>query len=625
MGIFLFLFMANNQGDTQVLLGRIYFDAMGTILTTESEAVLVKVADRMRAQPNIVVDVNGYAYSAGSSSENIELSKRMAEMVCDRLSATVEHGPVRTNVEGFGAEPAGRVRDKRSRVDIIVHQPDAILTSYTNDVRVQPPAMRPAWLTPSSNYYLYRGYKVTTGERSAARIIYPNKGMLRMGEDAMVIIHGIDPQHRERTDPGNIQLQDGNLTTMLDNLAQQPAAAVKTASGRALSAQINDTIVTEKFQDLVATYQSTTQLTDRADTSAVLVDVSVESNDTAALSSHAPESPELISPEPSEIMYSPDEIIFSWSPSAVISHLQVAEDSLFTEVSFDAYATGDSIITSLAENTYYWRMSGVNEDSTEGAFSAHQTFSVTTDTLAPELEIVIADGERSGKLTVTGSTEIDAELSINDEVIEKNADGSFSHPLADDFRGTFVTARAVDKAGNITEKTARIPSAPPFVMSTSGGMCAVRLEQADRTEWDFWYGVQFSRMLWRGASFSVRASLARSKGANDDGTYALDIVPVEIGLCKSFSIGRVSPFVTVRSGLAWRQTITQFRDAGNIVDEQALSIDPIAGIGGGVLCRVGGGWYVSVQADYTHIFSNVSGASSAETLTRFGLGIQDRL
>ncbi len=627
MGIFLFLFMANNQGDAQMLLGRIYFDPTGTAVTSESEAALAAIVERMHARPNVIVDVRGYAYSAGSSSANVELSKKMAEMVCDRLAATVEHGAVRTNAEGFGADRTGTLRDKRDRVDIIVHQPDAILTSLTNDVKVQPPAMRPAWLIPSTNYYLYRGYKVTTGKGSAARIVYPNKGMLRMGEDAMVIIHGIDPQHREKTDPGNIRLQEGNLTAMLDNLARQTGTTMTSESGREMSAQINDTVVTEKFQELVATYQGTSQPTDAEAASVVLeeIGISITKHDTAAGMSQAPERPELISPKPHEITYSPDEIIFSWSPSAAISHLQVAEDSLFDEISFDAYAAGDSVMTSLAENTYYWRVSGVNEDSVEGSFSAHQNFSVRIDTLAPEIEIMITRAERTGRLTVTGRTEIDAEFRINDEMIEKNSDGSFTYALAPDYRGTFVTARAVDMAGNVAEKLVRTPGAPAFVMSTHGGMCAVSVTQSDRTQWNFWYGVQFSRMLWHGASFSVRASFARSKGVSDDGTYALDIVPLEIGLSKNFYIGRVSPFVVVRSGFAWRQMVTHLRDAGSIVDEQSLSIDPIATIGGGVLYNIGGTWYVNAQADYTHFFSSGSGTSSAETLTRFGLGIQDRL
>jgi hypothetical protein len=629
LSIVLFLFMMSKYENTEVLLGRVYFDANGTTLTRQSEAILKKIADKMRAEPNIIIDVKGYTDNTGSSSANMHLSMKMAEQVRVYLAAFVDESGGRIQTAGLGARDPiasnataeGRARNRR--VEIVIRQPDAILTSFTNNVKVQPPAWRPNWLDPVTNYYLYRGYKVTTGKRSSARIVYPGKGVLRMGEDAMVIIHSLGVPREEKPLVKDLQLQDGSLTAILKSVAGQTDSSATASTIKGISEQMNDTFVREKLEDLVVVYQRNAEVADlgvehREDTGEDTIISEVDER-------HLPEVPRLLSPRMNETKYSPDEITFVWQPSGVLSHLQVAEDSLFQQIAFDAYAASDSVITSLTENMYYWRVSGINEDSLEGEYSNYWAFVVQIDTLAPQLHIVISQGTYQDQWIVTGDTDIDAELYLNDDRIKKNEDGSFSYVIPKDYRSPFIVARAIDPAGNMIERSYRIPGGPTFALGVTAGICAVDSDRGDEAERGFWYGIQFSRTLWPGVSFFLSATVAKSNGEMGDALNATDIMPVEIGIRKSFDTGRVSPFLYIRSGLAWSQISPARQIIPGPVGDERVTVNPTIGFGVGAWLNIGSTWYLNLHADYTHVFSEGNNANNTQALTRIGFGIQDRM
>jgi hypothetical protein len=634
LAIVFFLFMVSKHESAEMLLGKAYFDMIGTTLTPESEAVLKRIAAKMRAEPNIMIDVNGYTDNTGASSANVILSKEMAEKVRTYLASRADETGGRIQAVGFGANnpiasnatEQGRAQNRR--VEIVMRQPDAVLTSFDNDVRVQPPALRPGWLKPVPNYYLYRGYKVTTGKKSSARIVYPNKGVLRMGEDAMVIIHSLYLQREEKQLLKNIRLQDGSLTAILkDATRQADSAAIAPTAMSELSTQINDTLVAEKLEDLVVVYERNADVSEVGEKPVEDKSEGAVADRGDAFDEHRrpPAAPMLVSPQMNETKYLPDEIVFVWRPSGVLSHLQVAEDSLFQQIAFDTYAASDSVITLLTENLYYWRVSGVDKDSLEGEYSAHWTLVVELDTLKPQLEVVISRGAHDDQLIATGHADTDAELFINDEEISKDENGSFSYAIPRDYRSAFLVARAVDGAGNMTERSCRIPGVPTFVLGVNAGLCAVASDRGDEAESGFWYGIQFSRTLWPGVSFFVSTAIARTNGKMGDALNTTDIMPIEIGLRQSFDMGRLSPFLYIRSGFAWSQMSTVRQALSGAVNDNGVIVDPTMGFGVGTWLYVGGNWYLNLHADYTHVFNEGNDSENAKALTRIGFGIQDRM
>ena len=258
-----YFFSTSQQGMKETLLGTVYFDSTGEVLTSESEITLRDVADTLIAKPNLMISVYGYTHNAGSSFANITISREIADLVRDFLTVNLNIAKNRIQSSGLGSRdciaPNSLEKDKTKapKAEIVIRQPDAVLTWFENDVKVQPPALRPDWLDPVPDYYLYHGYKITTGKKSRAHILYPNNGTLKMNEEAMVIIHGLNLQQKEKSLVNNLELRDGGLKAILEDAASQDDTSITTqAAVSELNLKNSTTSVDEKLEDLIVAYQS---------------------------------------------------------------------------------------------------------------------------------------------------------------------------------------------------------------------------------------------------------------------------------------------------------------------------------------------------------------------------------
>jgi hypothetical protein len=235
------------------------------MLTSESEIVLHSITRKLHAQPNLMTDVRGYTDNGGSPAVNTVLSKKMADQVRDYLTGRLGLSHERIQTFGYGAKnPVSsnnthEDRRKNRRVEILIRTPDAVLTWFENDVRVQPPSLRPHWLNPTPNYYLYHDYRVATGKKSSAHILYPNNGTLQMSEEAMVIIQGLNVEQKEEDCIKNLELQDGGLTAILEDVARQddsiPNGPVTVGEP---NAQSGTTHIDDKLESLIVAYHNDT-------------------------------------------------------------------------------------------------------------------------------------------------------------------------------------------------------------------------------------------------------------------------------------------------------------------------------------------------------------------------------
>lgn len=264
------------QESKEVLLGTVHFDAGKSTLTAQSDSMLKVIADRIRAEPNLMIDVYGYTDNIGSTAGNNAVSKKRAEHVKQRLADMLgEHGD-RIETYGLGSKnpiasnntEAGRKKNRR--VEISIREPDAILTWYDNDVKVQPPFLRPRWLNPTHDYYLYHDYIVTTGKMSHAHILYPNKSVLNMDEDAMVIVHRLDMEREDDPLVGDIKMQNGSLEAMLEGekIKDDTTAGIPSTNHKNDSLSSADAI-DDKLKDLIAAYEGDTVVTQTKETPVV--------------------------------------------------------------------------------------------------------------------------------------------------------------------------------------------------------------------------------------------------------------------------------------------------------------------------------------------------------------------
>ena len=255
--------MASQHDSAEIPLGTVYFDSTGEVLTLESEIILIRIADRLITEPNLMIDVCGYIHDAGSLSANTALSQKMADQVKGYL--TINFGLSGDRIQTLGLSEKDRIasdkitqiRAEKRSVEIVIRQPDAVLTWFENDVKVQPPALRPGWLDPGPDYYLYRGYKVTTGKKSRAHILYPNKGTLKMDEDAMVIVQGSDLERKEEIPVKNIEVQNDGFETIISDAASQDDSITNApAAVDEQNSQRSKTLVDDKLEGLVVVYES---------------------------------------------------------------------------------------------------------------------------------------------------------------------------------------------------------------------------------------------------------------------------------------------------------------------------------------------------------------------------------
>jgi len=268
MGLLLLLvcvLITSQQDGRPALLGTVYLTAGDSTLTPESVTVLKGIADQVRAEQNLLIDVYGYTDNIGSSTANITVSKKRAEHVKQYLTDSLRVQADRIQTFGMGSKnpyasnETEEGRKKNRRAEILIREPDAVLTSFEHDVKVQPPFLRPRWLEPTPEYYLYHDYIVTTGKMSHARILYPNESVLKMDEDAMVIIHRVDDEPKGDLFIKNITVQNGSLEAMLKNETEKhDSTAIIAGVDHKQNSQNHKTDVDDKLKDLIAAYEGDT-------------------------------------------------------------------------------------------------------------------------------------------------------------------------------------------------------------------------------------------------------------------------------------------------------------------------------------------------------------------------------
>jgi photosynthetic reaction center cytochrome c subunit len=70
------------------VLAKVLFEVNQTALSPESKAAIVEVAARMKAYPNVKLDISGFADKTGAATKNLEIAKQRAFAVRDALKAS---------------------------------------------------------------------------------------------------------------------------------------------------------------------------------------------------------------------------------------------------------------------------------------------------------------------------------------------------------------------------------------------------------------------------------------------------------------------------------------------------------------------------------------------------------
>ena len=133
----------------------------------------------------------------------------------------------------------------------------------------------------------------------------------------------------------------------------------------------------------------------------------------------------------------------------------------FNRPMFDRGGVAESQIQLRALDTgkYYWRVAAVDKDSVEGAFSEFARFTITRRGGAgaaggppPPLTIDAID-VRTNILQVKGRSEAGASITVNDQPVDVQEDGSFNEYITLDKPGRqTVVIRSTGLAGGVREE-----------------------------------------------------------------------------------------------------------------------------------------------------------------------------
>ncbi|MCC6622425.1 MAG: FecR domain-containing protein [Deltaproteobacteria bacterium] len=137
-----------------------------------------------------------------------------------------EHYPIIYQYNGFiGRPPYLLTPGQTLRLPVLVKGPEGKITWLRHDVKTKPPRSLD-WLSAREQMNLWKLYRVSTGDASAAHIVFEDRSDLRLREEALLVIYGgsATATRTARADKREVRLEHGTLT---GGLAQLDAAAGK--------------------------------------------------------------------------------------------------------------------------------------------------------------------------------------------------------------------------------------------------------------------------------------------------------------------------------------------------------------------------------------------------------------
>lgn len=112
------------------------------------------------------------------------------------------------------------------KLPVLERRPEAQIEWLRHDVRTKPPRALD-WLSAREKMNLWRAYRVSTGDASAAHIVFEDASDLRLRAEAMLVIYGASATAAltSRTDKTGIELEQGTVAGGLARLDQDAAPA----------------------------------------------------------------------------------------------------------------------------------------------------------------------------------------------------------------------------------------------------------------------------------------------------------------------------------------------------------------------------------------------------------------
>ncbi len=339
------------------------------------------------------------------------------------------------------------------------------------DVRVKK-AREMVWIPAEKGMPLSAGDQIKTSSRSAAQIIYFNGTITTVTPGSLLEIKELYDNPSTRIQQVREQLREGRIASMTQDTTAEGSfheiATTNTVATTQQRANLEVAYDDRQGRTRLAVHSGRTKVASTQGGAGVALEagegVEVDREARVSEKTTLPPTPLLEEPIDHKIIQLGDAdegaVELSWQkiPGARRYRVQVAGQALFSETLADRTVSSSSDTFARAtEGSYYWRVSALFDDGTEGPPSEVRKFRVVAGTLSPIGDrnpppLSIEDFlPFATQVIVRGKTEPGATLTVDGNRIDVYDDGSFTSVIPLRRAGTVkLIFIAQDVAGNST-------------------------------------------------------------------------------------------------------------------------------------------------------------------------------
>lgn len=350
----------------------------------------------------------------------------------------------------------------KAALDICLANQDAPAEALVDDLRGDVHALRPAdivWREVRKKQILSEGEKVRTLSQSYANIVFRDDSRLHLKENAQALIRRMRSNLLNETEEARISLIEGDVMALLaggkagDNVKIDiPGVETKIKSNSYWIGRDGDGARFANYQGEMEISSGGVRVVLKENQGSVVPKDRSPSAPRDLLRAPAP-----LKPENGEDRFDIDKP-FSWTAVEGADRylVEVAHDATFSDVILREEPKGTSFIlpAAIGSGAYYWRIAAVSREQLPGRRSGIRFFRIAPDDKPPFLALRSpAEGiiVPEDKIEFSGSAELGAAVTVGKKTVNVSLGGEFriTVPLA--LGENRISARAEDRAGNVTE------------------------------------------------------------------------------------------------------------------------------------------------------------------------------
>lgn len=365
------------------------FEQGGATVSQREQHQFDNLLAYLKARPNLIIEISGYADNVGNPEANLSLSQARADGVKSYL---VKQGIAseRIKTRGFGSESPiatndteeGRAQNRRIEVVALssrTERPTTIgrntpLQSEGRITAILPHVLSLApwdetWQEAHLGAEIYEYHRLRTVDKARAEITFQNKQRVQVAENSVVMIFGerAIPDNGNQSKPTEqMRVVQGSVLVKMKSLQKTQPMLVRTANGEvsvALGESTAKIEVDTKNQSLVSVHDGNANVQNASGEA-----MSVPKDYGTRVGKESPPEkprplpiiPDLIAPNLGDSLFA-GIMLFQWKLHSPRVRFEVSSDITFQKPYHAVIFAQDSISLPIQAGEWYVRLSGIDE------------------------------------------------------------------------------------------------------------------------------------------------------------------------------------------------------------------------------------------------------------------------